>query len=159
MRRRKAVGLISFTMIGALVPAPSRLDARETLMLAQQVTDKGPEDDSPEARMNRRFPQKVRVGDLIGLPILDDYDVTLGHVQKVVRTPEGKIRLIVSYSRWFGWFGRPVAVPIEVVVILGRQIDSVDMQPEEYEKAPTWSSGNDQTIPDNEIIRIALGRR
>ena len=89
------------------------------------------------------------MGDLIGLPILDDYDVTLGHVQKVVRTPEGKIRLIVSYSRWFGWFGRPVAVPIEVVVILGRQINSVDIQPEEYEKAPTWSAGNDQTIPDN----------
>jgi PRC-barrel domain len=93
------------------------------------------------------------------LPVLDGDDVTLGRVQKVVRTQEGKIRLIVSYSKWFGWFGRPVAVPIEVVAILGRQIDSLDMRPKEYEAAPTWSQGQDQTIRDDEIIRIALGRR
>jgi PRC-barrel domain len=77
-----------------------------------------------------RFPQKVKVGDLIGLPMLDDNDVTLGRVQRVVRTPEGKIKLIVGYSKWFGWFGRPVAVPIEVVAILARQIASLDMPPE-----------------------------
>jgi hypothetical protein len=159
MQRRRAVGLISIAVIGALIAlTPLRAHAESPMILVQQSADK-PHDNSPEARMNSRFPQKVRVGDLIGLPVLDDNDVTLGNVQKVVRTPEGKIRLIVSYSRWFGWFGRPVTVPIEAVVILGRQIDSVDMQPEEYEKALTWSAGNDQTIADDEIIRIALGRR
>ena len=109
--------------------------------------------------MSRRFPQKVRVGDLIGLPMLDDNDVTLGHVERVVRTPEGKIKLIVGYSKWFGWFGRPVAVPIEVVAILGRQIASLDMPPAEYAAAPTWTSGKDVAIPDNDIIRIAITRR
>lgn len=118
-----------------------------------------PADDSPEAKMSRRFPQKVRVADLIGLPMLDDNDVTLGAVRQVVRTPDGKIQLIVSYSRWFGWFGRPVAVPIEAVAILARQIASLDMQPEEYEKAPTWSDANARPISDNEIIRIAITRR
>ncbi len=116
-------------------------------------------DDTPEARFNRRFPQKARVGDLINLPILDDGDRTIGHVQKVVRTPDGRIKLVVSYSKWFGWFGRPVAVPIELVVILGRQIASVDMQPEEYETAPTWVDGKDQILSGNDSIRIALGRR
>jgi hypothetical protein len=116
-------------------------------------------DNSPEAIMGRRFPQKVRVGDLIGLPMLDDNDVTLGHVERVVRTPEGKIRLIVGYSKWFGWFGRPVAVPIEVVAILGRQIASLDMPPAEYAAAPTWTAGKDLTIPDDDIIRIAITRR
>jgi hypothetical protein len=76
-----------------------------------------------------------------------------------VRTPAGKIELIVSYSKWFGWFGRPVAVPIEVVAILARQIASLDMEPSEYEAAPTWSQGNDQTLPDDETIRIAITRR
>ena len=109
--------------------------------------------------MSRRFPQKVRVGDLIGLPMLDDNDVTLGHVERVVRTPEGKIKLIVGYSKWFGWFGRPVAVPIEVVAILGRQIASLDMPPAEYAAAPTWTAGKDVAIPDNDIIRIAITRR
>jgi hypothetical protein len=77
----------------------------------------------------------------------------------VVRSPEGKIKLIVSYSPWFGWFGRPVAVPIEVVAILAKQIASVDMEPPEYAKAPTWTPGNDRPIPNDEIIRIAITRR
>jgi hypothetical protein len=117
------------------------------------------QDESPEAKMARRFPQKVKVGDLIGLPMLDDDDVTLGHVAQVVRSPQGKIKLIVSYSRWFGWFGRPVAVPIEVVAILAKQIASLDMQPAEYAKAPTWTAGTDLPIPQNDIIRIAVTRR
>jgi hypothetical protein len=116
-------------------------------------------DNSPEAIMSRRFPQKVRVGDLIGLPMLDDNDVTLGRVEHVVRTPEGKIKLIVGYSKWFGWFGRPVAVPIEVVAILGRQIASLDMPPAEYAAAPTWTEGQDMPIPDSDTIRIAITRR
>jgi hypothetical protein len=130
-----------------------------SLMVAQQAAEPPATADTPEAKMNRRFPQKVKVGDLVGLPMLDDNDVTLGRVQQVVRTPEGKIKLIVFYSRWFGWFGRPVAVPIEVVAILAKQIASVDMEPPEYAKAPTWMPGNDRPIPDAEIIRIAVTRR
>jgi hypothetical protein len=115
--------------------------------------------ETPELKMGRRFPQKVKVGDLIALPVLDDADVTLGHVQQVVRTPDGKIKLIVSYSRWFGWWGRPVAVPIEVVAILGRQLVSLDMSPQEYERAPNWTAGTDRAISKDDIIRIAITRR
>lgn len=121
--------------------------------------DDPPEDESPEARMRRRFPQKIRVGDLIGLPVLDDNDVTLGHIQQMVRNPQGKIKLIVSYSRWFGWNGRLVAVPIEAVAILGRQLASLDMQPQDYAAAPTWSGGDDRVIPNDEIIHVAIARR
>jgi hypothetical protein len=126
---------------------------------AQEKAQQAAVDNSPEAIMSRRFPQKVRVGDLIGLPMLDDNDVTLGHVEHVVRTPEGKIKLIVGYSKWFGWFGRPVAVPIEVVAILGRQIASLDMPPAEYAAAPTWTAGKDVAVPADDIIRIAITRR
>ena len=117
-----------------------------------------PQDESLEAKMARRFPQKVKIGDLIGLPVLDDSSVTLGRVQRVVRSPEGKIKLIVTYSRWFGWFGRPVAVPIEAVAIMGKQITSLEMPPAEYEKTPTWMAGTDSALPESEIIRIALWR-
>jgi sporulation protein YlmC with PRC-barrel domain len=109
--------------------------------------------------MQMRFPQPVRVGDLIGLPVLDDDDSTLGRVREVVRDPQGKIKLIVSYSRWWGLGGRPVAVPLEVVIILGRQIDAVDMKPAEFAAAPTWVAGTDQPIAPDQIIRIGIGRR
>ena len=109
-------------------------------------------------RMNRRFPQPVRVGDLIGLPVLDDRSSTLGFVRQVVRTAAGKIELIVSYSRWFGWFGRPVAVPIEAVGIEGRQVASLDMPRGEYAAAPAWQGQDATALPDDATIRIALAR-
>ncbi len=115
--------------------------------------------DTPEQRMQKRYPQLARVGDLIGLPVLDDDDSTIGRVRQVVRTPEGKIKLIVAYGGWFGWGARPVAVPIEVVAILAKQINSVDMQPKEYAAAPNWSGAEAQVLPNDEMIRIALGRR
>src|SRR5258707_13516701 len=69
-----------------------------------------PQDESLEAKMARRFPQKVKVADLIGLPVLDDDDVTLGHVQQLERSPEGKIKLIVTNSTCFASCEVPVAV-------------------------------------------------
>jgi hypothetical protein len=123
---------------------------------------------SPEEKMQRRFPQPVRVGDLVGLPVLDWLDSTIGYVRQVVRTPDGKIRLIVPYGRRLGWvrYGgifdwqrRPVAVPLEVVAILGRQLAALDMSREEFDQAPTWTSTQDQPIPPNETIRIAITRR
>ena len=155
MRLRNTIGIIGLASVVGL----TAIHAGPATRRAHPPAGAPAQDDSPEARMNRRFPQKVRVGDLIGLPVLDDGDVTLGYVKEVVRTPEGKIKLIVSYSPWFGWFGRPVAVPIEVVAILGRQIASLDMPPKEYDAAPTWSAGKDTPIPDNDTIRIALTRR
>jgi hypothetical protein len=116
-------------------------------------------DPSPEEVMRRRFPQPVRVGDLIGLPVLDYGDSTIGRVRQVVRTPAGKIQLIVGVGGWLGFGTRPVAVPLEVVAILGRQIDALDQDRDEIETAPTWDSSKGQPIDPNEMIRIAVARR
>ena len=94
--------------------------------------------------MGRRFPQPVRVGDLIGLPLLDWDNSTLGYVRHVVRTPEGKIQLIVNQGRLFGWGGRLVQVPIEAVAILARQIDLLDISMEEF-RAARLVRGHDPT--------------
>jgi hypothetical protein len=132
-------------------------------LLAQHMgaQSENPQKDAmtPEERMNRRFPQPVRVGDLISLRVLDDRDVTIGLVRKVVRTPQGKVLLLVSQGGWFGWGERVVAAPIEVMAIFGRQLASLDMNPSEYASAPSWVEGGGTPIPDDEIIRIALTRR
>jgi hypothetical protein len=114
-----------------------------------------------EERMQRRFPQPVRVGDLIGLPVLDDSHRTLGFVRKVVRTPQKKIELIVDYSAWCiwcGWDARPVAVPIEVVGIRGREIASLDMPRSEYAAAPTWRQSDPTALSKDDSIRMALAK-
>jgi hypothetical protein len=136
---------VSIALAQAMVPPTGMDDAQKPM--------------SPEARMNLRFPQPVRVGDLIGLRILDDDDSTIGFVRQVVRTPQDKVKLIVSYGGWFGWDTRTVAVPIEVVAILGRQLASVDMPPSEYKTAPTWHGTDATILPNDATIRVALGRR
>ncbi|MFX5785007.1 PRC-barrel domain-containing protein, partial [Acinetobacter baumannii] len=69
---------------------------------------------TPQEKMQRRFPQPVRVGDLVGLPVLDERDVTIGRISQVVRDGQGNILMIVPYGDWATWRKRPVAVPIEV---------------------------------------------
>jgi len=146
-----------------LVATLAVVDGSLSLLLAQHMgpQSENPQKDTmtPEERMNRRFPQPVRVGDLMSLRVLDDQDVTIGFVRKVVRTPQGKILLLVSQGGWFGWGERLVAAPIEVMAIFGRQLASLDMEPKEYASASTWVESGGTPIPDDEIIRIALARR
>ena len=155
-----ATALIAGLMLPAEATTPF---SNPPVVLAQAMVPPTGMDDANKAmpmveRMNRRFPQPVRVGDLIGLPVLDDRSSTLGFVRQVVRTAAGKTKLIVSYSRWFGWFGRPVAVPIEVVGIEGRQLASLDMSRSDYAAAPTWQGQDATALPDDATIRIALAR-
>jgi hypothetical protein len=118
---------------------------------------------TPGERMARRYPQPVKVGALIGLPVLDGKDSTYGYIRAVVRTPEGKIVLIVPYRAWLGWaptdWGRrTVAVPLETVAILGRQVAALDFSPEDFAAAPSYLAGG-TVLPTSETIPIALYRR
>jgi hypothetical protein len=160
-----AAAVFASLSITALVAYPSQIRMVAANLI---VTPAQAQEPSPEEKMRRRFPQPAKVGHLIGLPVLDGEDRTLGYVEDVVRSPEGKIRLIVPYSSWLGWprhvgplagFRRPIAVPIEVVAILGRHINAIDMDRPEFEKAATWASKGDASIPKDETIAIALGKR
>lgn len=128
----------------AMVPPTGMMDANKPMPMEQRYLD--------------RYPQPARVGNLIGLPVLNLHRSTLGYVRQIVRTKEGKIDLIVSYSWWWGWFGRPVAVPLEAVGIQGREFVSLDMTPAEYVVAPTWRRDDATILPADTTIRVALAR-
>jgi hypothetical protein len=173
MRNRCVIVLVAMT----LVAAGDRAQAQDTRGFPSMVVAQGgahsdpqaaptkvPANDaeenlSPEEKMRRRFPQPVRVGDLIGLPLLDGDDSTIGYVRHVVRTPDEKIQLIVNQGRLFGWGGRLVQVPIEAVAILARQINLLDIPLEEFRATPVWSAAATQPIPPDEMIQIAISRR
>jgi hypothetical protein len=163
----RTMKFLAAMLVGALacsggLPRPADAGAARLILAQAMVPPTGMDDANTPMPMNermlKRFPQPVRVGDLIGLPVLDENASTLGHVREVVRTATGDIALIVSYSRLWGWFGRPVAVPIEVVGIEGRQLVSLDMDPDEYAQAPTWHATDAKAVPHDATIRIALAR-
>jgi len=159
--RIAALGLLLATMSLAApanattpVPAGSRL-----IVVAQAMIPRtGMMDEQNPMPMNerylKRFPQPARVGDLIGMPVLDLYAKTLGYVRKVVRTPAGEIKFIVGYSQWWGWFGRPVAVPLEAI----GHLVSLDMSPSEYAAAPTWRDTGATPLSADATVRVALSR-
>jgi hypothetical protein len=138
-------------------------DVQASSSQSEKASESKTETLTPEQKMQKRFPQAVRVGFLVGRPVLDDDDNTLGYVQRVVRTADGKIQLIVRYGGWFGWIGwwqRPVAVPIEVVAMLGPFVAAIDMPPDQFRKAPTWGPESDTTdVPADETVRVALTKR
>jgi hypothetical protein len=139
---------------------PIRIAFATTPQEAQPKADK---DRTPEERMNRRYPQPVKVGFLISLPVLDEKDSTFGYIRDVVRTPENKIALVVPYRAWLGWaptdWGRKaVAVPIETVAILARQVAALDFSRDDFAAAPEYAAQGTPLSPD-ETIRIAVYRR
>ena len=164
-----ALGLAISAAIGLAVDAnttPTVAMSEPAFMVAQAAVPPAGTGDAdkvltPEQRMRRRFPQPVRVGDLIGLPVLDDSHRTLGFVREVVRTPQSEIDFIVAYNGWCGWCSwdaRLVAVPIEVLGISGREIASLDMPRSEYATAPTWQRADAMVLSNDDSIRMALAR-
>jgi hypothetical protein len=114
---------------------------------------------SPEQKMQRRFPQPARAGDLIGLPVLDWGDRTIGRIKFIVRTKADKIQLVINNGGFLGWGQRLVAVPIEVVAIAGRQLSALDMTWAEIDAAPAWKNELTSPVGPDEIIQVALYKR
>lgn len=117
---------------------------------------------SAEQKFARRYPQPVKVGFLIGLPVLDPQRSTYGYIREVVRTAEGRVLLVVPYRACLGWapvdWGRKaVAVPLETVAIQGRQVAALDFSPADFATAPAYA-GQGTALPPGETIRIAVSR-
>ena len=73
---------------------------------------------------------------------------------------QDKIELIVAYGGFLGLGTRPVAVPIEVVGIPGRQLASLDMPREGIcGRADMARHRRCGACPSDDSIRIALARR
>ncbi len=154
---RPAVLFVLLSLLAVPLPAHAAGPSGGVHMQAQEPVT--PDARSAEERMNARFPQKVRVGDLIGIPIQDYDDRILGYVTDVVRKPDGKIVLVMPEGGWPWRSGRPVPIPIETVAILARHLNLLDIPRADVPKLPAWDPAHGSSIDRNDIILIAIGRR
>lgn len=108
----------------------------------------------------RRLPQPVRVGDLRERRVLQPLESqpVLGRVREVVRRVDGTLHVVVDYGGLFGFFARPIAVPVEAMVLLGQEMEIIDFTPEQLERFATFDGASTTPLPPDSIIRVGLAR-
>ncbi|HTV67693.1 MAG TPA: hypothetical protein VMF90_04070 [Rhizobiaceae bacterium] len=107
-----------------------------------------------------RFPQPVRVGDLIGREVLrpvESQDV-LGRVRRVVRDQKGQIMVVVDFGGFLGFGSRPIAVPVDAMALLGQDIEIVAFTPQQLQQFPTFSPSGTTAVANDAIIKVGLAK-
>ena len=107
-----------------------------------------------------RFPQPVRISNLLGREVLrpvESQDV-LGRVRRVVRDRNGQIMVVIDFGGFLGFGSRPIAVPVDAMVLLGRDMEIVAFTPKQLQKFPTFSPSGTTDVPDDTIIKVGLAK-
>jgi hypothetical protein len=107
-----------------------------------------------------RFPQPVRVGDLLGRDVLrpvESQDV-LGRVRRLVRDRDGQIMVVVDFGGFLGFGSRPIAVPVDAMVLVGEDMEIVAFTPEQLRQLPTFSPTGTTDVADDTIIKVGLAK-
>jgi len=107
-----------------------------------------------------RFPQPVRVGDLLHRDVLqpvESQDV-LGTVRQVVRDSEGTIMVVIDFGGFLGFWTRPIAVPVDAMVLLGQDMEVVAYTPQQLQEFPTFAPSGSSPLPDDTVIKVGLAK-
>jgi len=107
-----------------------------------------------------RFPQPVRVGDLLHREVLrpvESQDV-LGRVRELVRDSSGRILVVIDFGGVFGFGSQPIAVPVDAMVLLGQDMEVVAFTPQQLQRFPTFSPSGTTPISGDSIIKVGLAK-
>jgi len=126
-------------------------------VVAQQPA---PHDVDLAAFAARRFPQPVRVGDLINRTVLRPLESrpVLGSVTQVIRVSSGKEEIVMKYGGFFGFGGWYIAVPIEAMALLGNELEVLGYTPQQLNTFPTYTGGGTARLTADDVIRMGLAR-
>jgi len=107
-----------------------------------------------------RFPQPVLVGDLLHEEVLrpvESQDV-LGRVREVVRDSSGHILVVIDFGGFLGFGSRPIAVPVNAMVLLGQDMEVVAFTPQQLRQFPTFSPSGTTVVANDTIIKVGLAK-
>ena len=107
-----------------------------------------------------RFPQPVRVGDLLGREVLRPVESqnVLGQVLRVVRDRNGQIMVVIDFGGFFGFGSRPIAVSVDAMVLLGHDMEIVAFTPKQLQQFPTFSPSGTTDVPNDTFIKVGLAK-
>lgn len=107
----------------------------------------------------RRFPQPVRVGDLLGRAVLQPLESQplLGRVGAVVRRPDGTIDVVLERGGILALTRRRIAVPVDAMALLGQDM-VLDLTPGQLDALPTFDGTGTEEVGPDTTIKVALAR-
>ena len=82
----------------------------------------------------------------------------LGRVRSVVRDRNGQIMVVIDFGGFFGFGTRPIAVPVDAMVLLGQDMEIVAFTPKQLQQFSTFSPSGTTDVPNDTIIKIGLAK-
>lgn len=109
-------------------------------------------------RAAKRFPQPIRVGDLIGRQVLRPTEAqnVLGRVAAITRRADGGLDVVIRFGGVLGIGARAIVVPVEAVALMGEYVAVMDFTPGQLETFATADQAGVVPLPPDEIIRIGI---
>lgn len=106
-----------------------------------------------------RFPQPVRVGDLLGRDVLQPVESQrlLGTVVQVVRGSDGVITIVMRTGGFLGLGARLIGVPADAMVLVGQVMEVVAFTPAQLAAFPTYA-GTATRLAADSIIKVGLAK-
>jgi hypothetical protein len=108
-----------------------------------------------------RFPQPVRVGDLLHRLVLQPVEsqIILGRVHTVTRDADGHVMVVMNFGGFYGFGGRLIAVPIDAMVLLGQDMEVVAFTPRQLGTFPTFiPSSATTTVSADTVLTVGLAK-
>jgi len=140
------LALLSAGSAGAQSPAPGGIPPPPGMSLAASAA--------------MRFPQPIRVGDLLQRDVIEPVESQnrLGRLERIVRQSDGSLAAIITVGGFLGFGARPVAVQVDALVLLGDVVEVVALTPSEFRKLPTVSPGTATPVSADTVIKVGLAK-
>ncbi len=81
---------------------------------------------------------------------------TVGRVRNVVRQADGGIYMVVNYGGLFGFFTRPIAVPVTAMALLGEYVEVIDFTPHQLDNFQRFDAAGTTPLPPDSLIDVGL---
>ncbi len=107
-----------------------------------------------------RFPQPVRVGQLLGRVVLQPVEsqTVLGHVRGVVRDTQGQVLVVMSFGGFLDFGSRLIAVPLDAMVLLGEVMEVAAFTPPQLRGFATFTGSGATPVPPDTVVDVGLAK-
>ena len=66
--------------------------------------------------------------------------------------------VVVNFGGFIGFGARPIAVPVDAMVLVGQVMEIVAFTPDQLRHFPTFSASGTMDVADDTIIKVGLAK-